>query len=471
MKNIVLVTQDRDGKDYTEQERMMIIKTILSDSAYQIVLLVVHADADKEKYSSLAGVKRVITSLELEYMDSMEGLDYDTILNCRDMQMNIESGFYRLYADYQLDKFSYYAALSFWNQFFKKNKVDIVIHTKMYHGYAYDCCDLVAKKYKVPYFHIVWIGYNRTFGVYTTDGFSPRFKLIPIFDNNCLNVQYLLESNFDKTGLRPSIEKKNLFRKLLYRIGGNLLEDFVMRLMTWNWKPRSLDRKRKKIYWSDKFIGWLSLKNTAKYVRKISCKPDYSSKYICYFMHFEPEASIQNCTILESQLVIIKMLSDALPEGWELYVKEHPAQFNVNNDDGYSYMWNVQFFKTKGFYQRIASMHGVKFINSEISSGELLKHSQAVASILGTVLLESVLQKKPVIVFSELYPVAFMRDALTIHSYDDCKNAIKKIAEGYQPEYMDADEVISKYVFKGEYVAGNILKLLDGVFFDTKILY
>ena len=143
-----------------------------------------------------------------------------------------------------------------------------------------------------------------------------------------------------------------------------------------------------------------------------------------------------------------------------LYVKEHPAQFNVNNDDGYSYMWNVQFFKTKEFYKRINSMHGVKVVDSSIPSADLIRNSQTVASILGTVLFESVLQKKPVLVFSELSPVAFMKDAFCIHSYEECKDSIQKIFEGFCPEYMDADEVISKYVFKGEYLGENILDYL-----------
>lgn len=457
MKNIILITQDK--VDYTDAERMHLIKTILADGGYQIILLVVHATADKEAYLAIPGVCRVIDSLELEYMESMEGIDFDTIVRCRDMQMNIESAYYRQYADYQLDKYTYYAALSFWNDFFRKNQVDIVIQTKPFHGFAYDCCDLIAKKYHVKFFHVDWVGYNKSCGFYTAKSIN-RFILFPVFNHNCPNVPYLLDSGYDKTKNPPTILKKTPFRKLLYRLGGNLLEDFVCRAIHFNWKPQSLHKKRTKIYWSDKFFGYLKQKRTQAYLQTLFCKPDFKEKYICYLLHFEPEATIQNSTVLESQLVVIKMISDTLPNGWFIYVKEHPAQFDMNNDVGYYQMWDAQFFKTKMFYKKLASIPHVKIVPTETSSGELVDGAQAVASITGTVLFESVQKKKPVLVFSELTPVTFMEDAFFIQSFDDCKRAMEKIAAGFRPEYRDADAMVQRYTFQGEYVADNIVALL-----------
>ena len=154
------------------------------------------------------------------------------------------------------------------------------------------------------------------------------------------------------------------------------------------------------------------------------------------------------------------MLSENLPDGWFIYVKEHPAQFDINNDTGYYHMWDGQFFKTKMFYRKLASIPHVKIVPTETPSDELVDHAQAVASITGTVLLESVLKKKPVLVFSELTPVAFIKDAFFIQSFDDCKRAMEKIAAGFQLEYADADAMVQKYSFQGEYVAENIVALL-----------
>jgi len=457
MKNIVLICQDRS--DYTLEERFHLVESIAKDGGYRIVLLVVHPTMKKEDFLAIDGVEQVIDSLELEYMESMEGIDFDTITSCRDMQMNIESAYYRLYSDYQLDKYTYYAALSFWNQFFRTHHVDIVIGTKPFHGFAYDCCDLVARKYHVKFFHVDWVAYHRTFGIYTSET-ANRFQLVPVHSHQCAEVSYLLESDFDKTKNPPTRLQKSFFRRLMYGIGGNLLEDFAVRFLHQNWEPQRLDRKRRKIYWSDKFFGYRKQRKTQKYLQSLFVRPDADAKYICYLLHVEPEATVQNCTVIENQLVLIKMMSEVLPDGWCIYVKEHPAQFDMNNDVGYYHMWDGQFFKTKMFYEKLASIPHVKIVPTEMPSGELVDHAQAVASITGTVLLESVLKKKPVLVFSELTPVTFMEDAFFIQSFDDCKRAMEKIAAGFRPEYRDADAMVQRYTFQGEYVADNIVALL-----------
>ena len=298
------------------------------------------------------------------------------------------------------------------------------------------------------------IGYHNTFTIY-----SYR-KILPVFDYPIENIDYLLESSYDKNGMAPTTEKKNFFRKILYRIGGNLLEDYAIRLVRWDWRPRPYLRKRAKIYWSEKFFGYMELKNTERFMNKISCKPNFDEKYICYFLHFEPEASIQVSTELANQLVILKMLSETLPKGWSVFVKEHPAQFKVNHDVGYYFMFDAPLFKTKKFYKKLISIPNVKLINHSVTSKELVEHSQAVSSILGTVFFESISKNKPILVFSDLNPVAYLRDAFSIHSFDECKIAMKKIERGFIPNYDDADVVVSKYVFKGEFMTENVMGLL-----------
>ena len=457
MKNIILISQDR--VDYTPEERLRLVEQILNDGGYQIVLLVVHPTTRKQEYLALDGVQRVIDSLELEYMESMKGIDFDTIASCRDLQINIESAYYRLYSDYQLDRYTYYAALSFWNQFFQENHVDFVLQMKPFHGYAYDCCDLIARKNHIKSIHVNWMGYNKSFGFYAAQTMN-RFKPLPVFSHRCPNIAYLLHADYDKTKNPPTSIKKSPFRRLMYRMGGNLLEDFMRRLLRNNWAPQNLDRKRRKIYWSEKFFGYWKQKRVQRYLQSLFQQPDHEEKYVCYFLHVEPEATIQNSTVIDSQLVVLKMLSEALPEGWLIYVKEHPAQFDINNDTGYYHMWDGQFFKTKLFYKKLASIPHVKIIPTEVPSGEIVDHAQAVASITGTVLLESVLKKKPVLVFSELTPVTFMEDSFFIQSYDDCKQVMEKIAAGFQPEYSDADAMVQTYSFQGEYVAENVVELL-----------
>ncbi len=248
---------------------------------------------------------------------------------------------------------------------------------------------------------------------------------------------------------------------MLYNIGGNLLEDFFNCLCKMNFKPRSIARQRAKISWIDKFIGYLKTKSIHDYVKKIGVNPDYlHDKYIYFALHFEPEASIMARTVLESQLTIAKMISDCLPKGWVLYVKEHPSQFIINNDQNYSFFTQIPTFKSKIFYDYLLSMKNIRFIKANTSSEKLIEHSQAVVSITGTILFESVLNQKPILVFSELQPTSKLKGAFCVQSFDECKRAIQIIQKGYQPDYNDKNEIMKKYVFKGEHMADNLMGLL-----------
>ena len=219
MKNILLIAQS--GRDYTDDELIDFIKCLLADGKYQIVMLVVTHGANKKAFLSIPGVCRVMDSLEMEYQESMEGIDFETIELCRDMQMNIEGTFYRLNGDYQLDKYQYYAGLSFWNSFFKKNQVDIVLQSQPFHGWTHECCDLIARMNGIKFFHINVVGYHNSFAFYTAKKIN-RFQLIPMFSHPCQNISFLLDCNFDKTKNPPTKIHKSLIRKFLYRIGGNL---------------------------------------------------------------------------------------------------------------------------------------------------------------------------------------------------------------------------------------------------------
>ena len=73
---------------------------------------------------------------------------------------------------------------------------------------------------------------------------------------------------------------------------------------------------------------------------------------------------------------------------------------------------------------------------------------------------ESILIKKPILVFSDLNSTAYMKDSFSIHSYDDLIKSIGEIAAGFTPVYDDADDVIKEYIFKGESMPENILDVI-----------
>ena len=290
------------------------LRTVTKSKKYHIVLMVVNPSTDKRIFDKLEGIGNVLTSLEIENMSSTCGIDYECVENCKTIQLHVEQFLYRFTDDYQLNKYRYYTALSFWNNFFNNNKVDIVINTMMWHGHVWDIPNELAILYGVKSFFIEQCGYNDT---YTITRVRDR-KLMGIFSHGADSVEYLLEHIYDTSGLHKTANK-SILRKITYYIGGNLLEDFVCRLIGFKWESRSLARRIEKAYWSDKFKGYIKLLMVKKYLRYIENSPDFSEKYIFFALHYEPEAVIQARTIMESQLVVIKMLSESIPDDWKIY--------------------------------------------------------------------------------------------------------------------------------------------------------
>lgn len=122
-------------------------------------------------------------------------------------------------------------------------------------------------------------------------------------------------------------------------------------------------------------------------------EPDYSEDmYVFFPLHYRPERTTNpDGGVFYDQFIPLAMVSEALPDGWRLYVKEHPIQF--------AEVMFGECGRTIDFYEDIARLRGVQFIASDASSKQLTQHAQAVASITGTVCWEAALLGKPAMYF------------------------------------------------------------------------
>lgn len=110
-------------------------------------------------------------------------------------------------------------------------------------------------------------------------------------------------------------------------------------------------------------------------------------KIVFFPMHFQPEAStLVNGIWHSNQVGFIENLSKALPLGYNLVVKEHPR------GRGMRPIWQ---------YKHLASLHNVTFC--DLPSKEILQHSDAVVTISGTIGLEALAMRKPVIMFGRTF--------------------------------------------------------------------
>jgi hypothetical protein len=133
-------------------------------------------------------------------------------------------------------------------------------------------------------------------------------------------------------------------------------------------------------------------------------------KFVFFPMHFQPEAStLVNGTHWANQLFAVEQISKALPLGYKLVVKEH------EKGRGNRALWQ---------YQQMESFYNVCIVDRPAS--ELVEHCVAVITISGTVAVEAVARRKPVVVLGYkhyFYPKFFHRAS----SLEELPLLLKKI--------------------------------------------
>lgn len=159
-------------------------------------------------------------------------------------------------------------------------------------------------------------------------------------------------------------------------------------------KGKSIEQSHKSILQYSLFkIGANRFKKKLKsrYTAAVS-QPDYSEKYIILNLHYQPEmTSCPSGSIFADQQLCVDILMNHLPEDYKIYVKEHPAQF-YSHEEGHT-------ARLLEFYDDLKKYDRVKLIGTHIDSFKLTNHSQAVATVTGTVGWEAMALGKPVIIF------------------------------------------------------------------------
>lgn len=107
--------------------------------------------------------------------------------------------------------------------------------------------------------------------------------------------------------------------------------------------------------------------------------------YGFYALQYTPESSINGLEpYYVDQLRVIDALLMAMPSGYRLLVKEHPA---------------IVGLRSSSFYRQLKNRPGVILVSPDVDSKHLIVHSKFTATVTGTIGLESYLIGKPCIVF------------------------------------------------------------------------
>lgn len=177
---------------------------------------------------------------------------------------------------------------------------------------------------------------------------------------------------------------------------------------------------------------WSRIKSEfrSSYMR-LQSEPDISLPFVYVPLHAQPECNTSAMGgVFVDQLLMVDILSASLPEGWLLYVKENPGQWRGPR---------MHAGRFNNYYDEIAAMKNVRFIDPNFSTFNLIKHSQAVASVVGTACWEAVLRGKPSLVFGYVWYM-YCDGVFRVYDEKTCRDAFMEIKNGYAP---DAQKVLN----------------------------
>ena len=445
-KNIVLIDLD-----------LILINSIYKSDKVNIEYLIVQADDKKiTELKSQYGINNILSRERFdEYTEEHKGnLDYEDIEKFRVSQLNSEYYQSRFSDDVSLKQYRYFNALSFWKDIFSKENISGIFLEGREHGANYDSLALdVAKVFDVPTFifetHMLRHEGDDVKSVRAVFDYDIKKRIF--IDHTKFNLEKVDMNNYlfypEKINAVLKSKRKTLKDYLKMLLPSHTFIAIRMMLKIFSHKNISMHGFN---------ISPLKILNNIFHINKVKKKYDLAStelntsdKYVFYALHFDPEASIMSRTTLSNQLIIIKQLSEALPEDWTLYIKEHPIQFESYHPGRWFYLISIDKYRTEDFYSEINKLKNVQILNSKINSRDVIKSAEAIASINGSIALETMSYNIPLILFGhESTPFGLCNDVLKITSSKKCKDALKKINSGFIPDYSDLSEIVDKQLFE-----------------------
>lgn len=167
---------------------------------------------------------------------------------------------------------------------------------------------------------------------------------------------------------------------------------------------------------------------------------DMSVNFVYFALHYQPERTTDpEANEFSHQYLAIVLLSQALPEGWKIYVKEHPRQCATHPDIRQRHYRSVEFFLS------IKSIPNVCLIHPTCNADELIDNCKMTASCTGSTVWEGMLKGKPGVTFGRVWHSSCHSNFL-VKCVDDAVTAFRILSKKSEADvYKDIDEFLAEF--------------------------
>ena len=155
--------------------------------------------------------------------------------------------------------------------------------------------------------------------------------------------------------------------------------------------------------------------------------PRPGERYLLFGLHFQPEATtLIQAPHLVDQLPVVEAIAKALPASHWLYVKEHAPMLGR---------------RPVGYYRRLKALRNVRLLGPYHDTHALIRGSEAVVTITGTMGWEALLYGVPAIVLGDVF---YLSCGLA-HVCHDLREMPRLVAHALTHKEQD-EEVLLRYL-------------------------
>lgn len=182
-------------------------------------------------------------------------------------------------------------------------------------------------------------------------------------------------------------------------------------------------------YWLYRSMALRKKRALAAEYRRHTEKVDLTAPFVYVPLQYQPEVSTSPLAgVYVDQHLIVEMLSRLLPEGWFVYVKEHPFQHDRKGSGEQT--------RSLDFYRRVGALGNVRLVAMDTNPFILIDRARALATATGTSGWEALLRGTPVLAFGHAWYLR-CEGAFDARNAEGCREALRRIGDGYRPDPVE----------------------------------